>query len=844
MSRGLKTLLVTLGVIGVLALILFGVWSWFTRQAIPTASGTLDVPGLKAPVDIVRDEYGVAHIYATNTEDLFFAEGYTHAQERFWQMEFQRRTASGRLSEIFGQATLETDRYLRHFGFHDSTAQAYDLLDDETRRAVDGYSAGVNAYIQDRSPAQLGLEFAFLGVQGTDITIEPWTPVDSMIWAYMMIFDQGGRPNRELQVADMIGYMGLERFNDLRPPFRDDRPTIIPSDEMDFLSGVDADPLAALNTAEWQYVADLSRQVAKTPELPPLLASIVTPYGSGSNSFAIAGERTDTGEPYLANDPHMGVRMPALWYEVGMHCVTKSDDCPYEFRGFSLPGVPGILIGHNDRVAWGLTNAAFDAEDVFIERVNPDNPDQYEVNGDWVDMEIRREEIRVQGQDSPEVIFVRKTRNGVVASDYLVDASRFGAGDEGTEPYALSFAWTALEPVQSFQAIQLIIRSQNWDDFVNAAQYFEAGKQNLLYADVDGNIGYIMPGKVPVRAGGNGTVPVPGWNDDFRWTGFIPYESAPRVFNPQQGFIVTANNPQVRADEYPFLIATFQDQGQRAQRITQLIEADAGPITREDVASIQTDTGSVSALEIIPYLQGLNIDDPAVATARDRLVRWSGQMHKDSPEAALYNLFWVRLIANTYNDELLPSYHPDGKDGTADSMYWLLQDPQSAWWDDARTANVVETRDEVLLRSLTEGLADGREQLGENLDDWRWGDLHLITFRNDTLGNSGIGFIENIFNRGPYPTSGSESVPQKTCWDANNGFEVTCIPALRQIIDLSNLDNSLMIHSVGQSGHPMSDQYDNFIELWRNFEYHPSNWSREAAESGRHELLTLQPAQN
>jgi penicillin amidase len=316
------------------------------------------------------------------------------------------------------------------------------------------------------------------------------------------------------------------------------------------------------------------------------------------------------------------------------------------------------------------------------------------------------------------------------------------------------------------------------------------------------------------------------------------------VLNPEQGFIVTANNPQVRAEDFPYLIAIWQDQGQRAGRITDMITANAGPINLEDLISIQTDTGSLSALEVIPYLQGLTIDDPEVAAARDKLLRWGGQMHKDSPEAALYNLFWVRLIANTYNDELLPDYHPDGKDGTADSMYRLLQDPESAWWDDARTADVVETRDAVLLRSLSEALAGGRERLGENLDDWRWGDLHLITFRNDTLGNSGIGFIENIFNRGPYPTSGSESVPQKTCWDANNGFEVTCIPALRQIIDLSDLGNSLMIHSVGQSGHPMSDQYDNFIELWRNFEYHPSNWSREAAESGRHQLLTLQPAEN
>jgi penicillin amidase len=839
MSRGLKALLIILGVITVLVVIAAGVWFWFTRQAIPRTDGTITVAGLSAPVEIVRDAYGVAHIYANSTEDLFFAQGYTHAQERFWQMEFQRRTAAGRLSEIFGEATLATDRYLRHFNFIHSTEEAYALLDDETKRAIDAYTAGVNTYIADRRPAQLGLEFALLGLQGTEWAIEPWTPIDSMSWGYMMIFDQGSQPDQELYVANLIGAIGLDRFNDLYPFYRDDRPTII--DPAEFT--IDAAPLAALSDDELRYLLDLSRAVAAAGDSrPPLLAAIMTPYGAGSNSFAIAGERTASGDAILANDPHMGVRMPALWYEVGMHCTVKSDECPYEFRGFSLPGVPGILIGHNDRIAWGLTNAAFDAEDVFIERVNPDNPNQYEVNGEWVDMEVRCEEIAVRGWDKPDVIFVRSTRNGVVASDSLVSASRFGATDDGTEPYALSFAWTGLGPVQTVRAVHMMIRAQNWDDFLEAAQYFEAGKQNLLYADVDGNIGYVMPGKVPVRAGGDGTIPVPGWNDDYIWTGFIPYEDAPRVLNPAQGFIVTANNPQLRAEDFPYLLGRFHDQGQRAERITEMILADADKITLQDAQAIQTDNGSLSALEVIPYLRQLSIDDPAVAAARDRLVGWSGQMHRDSAEAALYNLFWVRLIANTYNDQLLPDYYPDGKDSTADSMFLILQDPAKGWWDDARTADVTETRDDVLRRSLTEAYADGVATLGEDVNGWGWGDLHTIEFRSATLGESGIGFIENLFNRGPFPVSGSESVPQKTCWDVNDGFGVTCIPALRQIIDLGNLDNSLMIHSVGQSGHPMDAHYDDLIDLWRNFQYHPSNWSRAAAEGGEHEVLVLEPA--
>ena len=234
-----------------------------------------------------------------------------------------------------------------------------------------------------------------------------------------------------------------------------------------------------------------------------------------------------------------------------MHCTPETADCPYNFRGYSLPGVPGVLIGFNDHIAWGLTNASFDAEDVFIEKINPANPNQYEADGKWEDMQVRREEIKVRGQAEPVVIYVRSTRNGLVASDYLVDRKEFSSGTNGPELYALSFAWTALQPVRSVQAVMNVNKAQNWDEFVAALKYFEAGKQNWLYADTEGNIGYYMPGNVPIRAGGDGTMPVPGWNEAYRWTGFIPFDKLPHVLNPQQGFIAAPNNPQVRAAAIP-----------------------------------------------------------------------------------------------------------------------------------------------------------------------------------------------------------------------------------------------------------------------------------------------------
>lgn len=841
MTRVIRALIVVAIVVAALALILLGVWTWFTRQAFPQTAGTIKVSGLSQAVDVVRDEYGVAHIYGHTPEDLFFAQGYTHAQERFWQMEFQRRVGAGRLSEIFGENTLATDRFIRQFGFYDLAQQAYEMLDEQSQSILDAYAAGVNAYISERSPSKMGLEFALLGLQGVDVEVEEWQPADSLVWAEMLIFNQASVPPSELTLVDVLYSGGEDALADLLPPYREDRPVIIPSEELAHLSEADLSPLAALDPPAVAYVQAAGQAVREETIVPALLADLGLFQQSASNSYAISGDLTTTGAPLLANDPHMGIDIPSLWYEIGLHCVEKSEACIYNLRGFSLPGVPGILIGHNDRIAWGLTNAAFDVEDVFVERINPENPDQYEVNGEWADMDIRREEIDVRGRSEPEVLFVRSTRNGLVLTDAILDQSYFTYEDIQLTPYALTLAWTALEPVRSFQAVHQLNQAQNWDDFVEAARFFDAGKQNWLYADVEGNIGYIMPGKVPIRASGDGTLPVPGWNDDYRWTGFIPFDDLPRVFNPDQGYIATANNPQVRAEDYPYFLGRFQERGQRAERIVELINADADGISVDDMMAIQTDNQSLVALEIIPYLADLTLSDQAQANARDRLLAWDGQVLADSPEAALYNIFWFHLVAETFYDQVDRSL-VEGGTYTADTLYLLLQDANDRWWDDVRTANITEDRDEILARALRLAWEEGVDLFGDQLDSWRWGDVHTKEYRNQTLGRSGVTLIERIFNRGPVAVSGSEEVIVKTDWSLDDPYRVTgVIPALRQVVDLGDLTNTRMIQAVGQSGHPMHQHYDDFIDPWRHFEYHPSNWDRADAESGQYDLLTLEP---
>lgn len=838
MPRALKILGLIVAVLFALTIVLYGVWSWYARQAFPKTSGAIDLPGLEQPVEILRDEYGVPHIYANTDKDLLFAQGYVHAQERFWQMEVQRRTASGRLSEIFGEETVGIDRFIRHFGFNDLGQRSYELLGRDDRELVDAYVAGVNAYLADRSPAKLGLEFALLGLQGIDVEIEPWTAADSYSWGYMLIYLQANQWNVELNRLDQLAAVGEEMWADLLPEYRQDRPVIISGDELSAATASDVSPLVDLGDTASQWLLELSEFNSPGADDGGHLAYLnVGPVG-GSNSFAISGALTESGEPLLAGDPHLPINSPNYFLENGLHCNQKNDRCTHQLRGFSLVGVPFVLIGHNDRIAWTLTNAFFDPEDVYVERINPDNPNQYEVDGQWVAMTLRHEQIDVRGREEPEMLLVRTTRNGLVITDNLVDRRLSQGGDS---LFALAYRWTALEPVRSLEAVAAVNRAQGWDEFVEALSRFDAGQQNWLYADVEGNIGYIMPGLVPIRAAGDGTLPMPGWDDSYQWTGFIPYDELPRVFNPEKGYIVTANNPQVRADDFPYLIGRYHDRGQRAARITELIESDRDGITLADMQRLQTDNVSLSAQEIIPYLESLNFEDPDMAAARDRLLAWDTNMDRESPNAALYNIFFRHLVEETFHDQLPESAHLSAATHTEDSLYFILQEENNPWWDDVETPGVAERRDAILHRAFELAYEEGVDLLGQNLDAWRWGDIHTITFQSSTLGSTAYSFINNLFNRGPFPVHGGESVPQKTCWSLENPYEATCLPALRMVLDLGNLSASQMIHSLGQSGHPLHRHYDDFIEPWRNFEYHASNWERADIEAGDYDLLTLNP---
>jgi penicillin amidase len=808
MSKFVRRLLVTLSIILVLALLLAGAVIYFVRRSFPRTNGSIRVAGLQDSVEIFRDPMGVPHIYATNQHDLFFAQGYVHAQDRFWQMEFWRRIGSGRLSEILGDGGLEQDRFIRTLGWHRTAAQEFELLGTDEAAILDSYAEGVNAYITEHA-GTLGLEFDLLGLTGVNYVPEPWTPLNTLTWGKVMAWDLGGNRSAELTRAHIAARLGMSAMDELMPSYPGSHPTIVATklDEGTLTSVPDAlYRLNALGTGPWL----------------------------GSNSWAISGSRTASGKPILADDTHLGIQMPSIWYEIGLHCYPVSPDCPFNVVGFSFAGVPAIIIGHNDRIGWGVTNLGPDVQDLFIERINPEDPNQYEYQGRFLDMEIIREEIRVAGQDDPEVIFVRVTRHGPIINDIL------GGIEEdwsyGWQP--LSFSWTALEPGTIWKSVFMINQAQNWEDFREALSFWDVPSQNFIYADVDGNIGYQTPGRIPIRASGNGTIPSPGWAGTHEWLRYIPFEELPSAYNPPAGYIVTANNAVVD-DDYGYFLSADWAPGFRARRISEMIEGKES-LTLEDIPAMHGDSKALYALDTLPYILAAQPSDPIHAELFDLLRDWDGKTWRDSVPATVFESLRNHLTTRVYGDELGEQLLNRSRSNLMVALQNILPTPESAWFDDIYT-DEVETRDQIVLIALQDTVEELTEKLGKNFEKWTWGSVHTATFMNQSLGQSGIGFIEWLLNRGPVAVDGSSYVPNATSYSFSDPYAVTGVPSQRQILDLQYFEQSLSMHTTGQSGHPFHRHYADMIDPWRNIEYHPMLWTRGQVEAAVEDYLILTP---
>lgn len=803
-------------------------------KSFPQIDGQIKVAGLESPVDVYRDQMGIPHIYASTRHDLFFAQGYVHAQDRFWQMDAWRHIGSGELSKMFGSGQVDTDSFLRTLGWRQTAEAEWEQMAPESKAILLAYTDGVNAYLKDHKGTALSLEYAVLGLLSPDYKIENWLPVNSLTWGKAMAWDLRGNMDEEITRAVLLKTLTSKQVDELYPPYPTDHPVIVNKiGDGTAQSG----GMASGAVIDYQpFTADLENASANIALLNPLLGGLSD--GIGSNSWAISGKLTNTGKPLLANDPHLSIQMPSIWYQVDMHCMPKNDACPFEMAGFSFAGVPGVIIGHNDRIAWGFTNTGPDVMDLYIEKVNPANSNQYEVNGKWVDFAARKESIQVAGGTAVNIT-VRSTRHGPVISDTYGPLKDQGdpkdtefvpfkdrTGIDLPAKYVIALKWTALSPSTPFEAIWGFDKANNWTEFREASKHFHVPAQNLIYADVDGNIGYQMPGDIPIRAKGDGRYPVPGWTDEYDWKGFIPFEQLPYTFNPAEGFIATANN-QVAPKDYPFLITADFDYGFRANRIVQLIKEAPGKIDIPYIQKMHGDDFDASAAAIVPVLLQTKLTDPHLIDVRSLLKGWDFQATADSAPAALYESFWAHVLADTFNDDLPKKYWPEGGDQYFEVMRSIVNDNNNHWWDDKSTLDKVETRDDIFVKAFAEAVTEVEKTLGKDTSKWKWGDLHTATFRNGTLGESGVGLIEDLFNRGPFSTSGGKSIINATAWSTIDGYGVTDVPSMRMIVDLGDLNNSLTVHTTGQSGHAYNKHYDDMSPLWANVKYYSMLWTQE-----------------
>jgi penicillin G amidase len=799
MRRWKKVLLTVAVLILVLLLVLAGAGTWLVRRPWPKTQGTIAVPGLTAPVEVIRDEWGVPHIYAQDEHDLFFAQGYVHAQDRLWQMEFNRRVAGGRLSAAVGGSTLETDRFLRTLGLRRSAERDWATADDETRAILEAYAAGVNAYIEAH-PNRLPLEFTILGV-----TPEPWSPVDTLAWGQVMSYQLGNKYGIELLRARLVAALGPQATQELLPPYPDEGPVIIPEE-----------------AGGYAWLGHATGSV-----LDPLALLAPDGAGWGSNNWVVHGSRTATGLPLLANDMHLGLNMPSIWYENGLHGGR------FEVVGYSFPGVPMVIVGHNRQIAWGVTNLGPDTMDLYIEKLDdPAHPTRYEFAGEWRDLEVVRETVEIKGSD-PVALDVLLTHHGPILNGVL-------AGMEEAEPLALR--WAALEGNRIFRSVSQLNLATNWDEFRQALSYWDAPSQNFIYADATGNIGYQSPGKIPVRAAGHqGLVPVPGWTGEYEWSGYIPFSELPNTFNPPTGFVATANN-KVVPDEYPYLIASEWAAPYRAQRITDLLAADES-ITLADMQAIHAQVYSLPAAALRPYLLAVQPANALETRALAQVQEWDLANEADRPGAAVYQVWFWRLLYNTLGDELgedLMASYAGQYNMHIPVLVDMMAGGDSAWFDDVATPQV-ETEADIAQRSFSEAVAWLQAQLGDDPQRWEWGRLHTISFVHQPLGQSGIGLLESLFNSKAIPARGDNTTVNAAVYNFGQPFAMQHGVSQRYIADLSDLGNSLTVHTTGQSGHVLHRHREDMIHPWQQVQYHPMLFARDAVEAHAEATLTLTP---
>ncbi len=810
------------------------------RHPLPQTDGAVHLTGFTSKVEVLRDSDGIAQIYADDPADLFRAQGYVQAQDQFFVMDFRRHVTAGRLSELLGESTVETDMYIRTMGWRRVAAAEYDLLAPTTKAYLRAYSEGVNDYLAGRSATELSVEYTVLALGGLDYEPERWTPVDSLAWLKAMAWDLRGNMDEEIARTRLSVDRTPEQVDELYPRYPYDRNAPIVT------RAADGSPRPSPRPAPGRAALDALEAVQRgTASIPDLLGR---GSGIGSNSWVVSGEHTVSGEPLLANDPHLSASIPGVWMQMGLHCNEVGPECPFDVSGFTFAGLPGVVIGHNRDIAWGMTNLDPDVTDLYLEKVSGKT---YVQDGKQLPLAERDEVIRIAGESS-RLITVRSTKHGPLLSDVSAELSSVGANAEvgaGAPPrdngYAVALAWTALTPRPTADAVFAFDAATSWTEFREAARSFAVPSQNLVYADRTGNIGYQAPGAIPIRRGGrSGDYPAEGWLSKNDWTGrYVPFEQLPNELNPPEGFIVTANQA-VTGPGYRWYLSDSPDHGYRSQRIRTLLARQIANGFRMDVgdmARLQLDDRNPMAPVLVPYLMRQLMTSAYYADGQRLLAGWDFRQPADSAAAAYFNVVWSNVLRLTFHDQLPEALWPDGGQRWMAVVSNLLRDPQSQWWDDAETQGVVEDRDMI----LTQAMLDARDELTRDValspERWAWGKLHQLDLENQSLGQSGVGVVEALLNRGPFEVGGGSSSVDATSWDATEGYRVTSAPSMRMVVDLDDLDRSRWVNLTGASGHVASPHYRDQTARWVAGRTLAWPFGRDSVRAATEDRLVIEP---
>lgn len=798
---------------------------WMAGRSLPDYEADWRVSGLSAPVEIVRDTAAVPHIFAETDEDIFFALGFAHAQDRLWQMLITRRTARGQLSELFGEATLQVDDLLRRLDLYGHARRSVAALDPETRTILNAYSAGVNAWIAQIGSEALGRGAPELFLFAPEIT--PWRPADSVAITLIMALQLAGHHEEEILRARASLALGMpERLRDLMPDAPGDG-----SAELALLPSYHD----LFDTPVPQFAA------AQTAPRHPLHPNRLGHGRAGaSNVWAANPSRSAAGGALLANDPHLGLSAPTIWYLAHLDLSTGG------VIGATIPGMPVVLAGRSERLAWGITSAYLDDIDLYIEELNPDNPEEYRTPDGWAPFETRRAIIEI-ADAAPVTITLRNTENGPV-----IPGSHFDIRTVTPPGHVMSMAWTALtDENTSIETGLGLMRAATIDEGLAAGERFVAPSQNLMLASAEGEIAMQLIGRMPWRLNDHATqarMPSPGWQPENRWQGLIPYSANPRFRDPESGILGNTNNKMVDRD-FPLHVSYAWGDTQRITRLSFLMEA-RDVHTRDSFIEAQLDAVSAAARNVLPvvardlWFTGEAAPDGTPERRRQRalalLADWNGEMNEHLPEPLIFAAWMRELQQRLIRDDIGPLAEAFQKvEPVFIERVFRNTDGASAWCD-VRPSTATETCTEIATLALDDALLFLEERYGEDIESWRWGTAHEARHDHPVLGDTRLfSWIVNIRQS----TSGGDFTLQRGATPASlpDPFLNIHSAGYRGVYDFADPDSSVFVIATGQSGHPLSRHYDDLGELWRRGEYVPMSLDPELARAGNIGITNLAP---